>query len=287
MASNIEFIEFICSQLEDSGCVRYRKMFGDYMVYLNEKPIILVCDDIAYIKKHPGISNMMQDAENGTPYEGAKEHYILDVEHKTALQEVVSRLWKYLPYSKEKQSSIASKKTVYPFRKLPNVGVQTEQDLLAMGYTSIDSLKGVKADELYQKECDLRGCSIDRCQLYLYRALEYYINSENPDMDKCKWWYWKDDYFYPSPCGARCVNCPSFPKECKGCRNIKGRVFWTQYTGDTVCPIWKCCSEHNRENCGSCPDLPCARFMKDPTISDEENEANLKQMIDNLSEFVK
>lgn len=50
MASNIEFIEFICSQLEDLGCVRYRKMFGDYMVYLNEKPIILVCDDIAYTR---------------------------------------------------------------------------------------------------------------------------------------------------------------------------------------------------------------------------------------------
>lgn len=199
----------------------------------------------------------------------------------------MSRLWKYLPYPSQKQSSNTSKKTVHPFRKLPNVGVQTEQDLLAMGYTSIESLKGVKADDLYQKECDLRGCSIDRCQLYLYRALEYYINSENPDIEKCKWWYWKDDYFYPSPCGARCVNCKSFPKECKGCRNIKGKVFWTQYIGDTVCPIWKCCSEHKWKNCGNCPDLPCVRFMKDPTISDEENEANLKKMIDNLSEFVK
>lgn len=66
-----------------------------------------------------------------------------------------------------------------------------------------------------------------------------------------------------------------------------GKVFWIQYTGDTVCPIWKCCSEHKRKNCGNCPDLPCVRFMKDPTISDEENEANLKKMIDNLSEFVK
>ena len=287
MASNIEFIEFISTQLEGLGCVRYRKMFGDYMIYLDEKPIILVCDNIAYIKKLPELSDLMSDAESGIPYEGAKEHYILDVDHKTVLQEVVSRLWKYLPYPSQKQSSNTSKKTVHPFRKLPNVGVQTEQDLLAMGYTSIDSLKGVKADELYQKECDLRGCSIDRCQLYLYRALEYYINSENPDMDKCKWWYWKDDYFYPSPCGARCVICPSFPKECKGCRNIKGKVFWTQYTGDTVCPIWKCCSEQKRKNCGNCPDLPCVRFMKDPTISDEENEANLKKMIDNLSEFVK
>ena len=287
MASNIEFIEFISSQLEGLGCVRYRKMFGDYMIYLDEKPIILVCDNIAYIKRLPELSDFMADAESGIPYEGAKEHYILDVDHKTVLQEVVSRLWKYLPYPSQKQSSNTSKKTVHPFRKLPHVGVQTEQDLLAMGYTSIDSLKGVKADDLYQKECDLRGCSIDRCQLYLYRALEYYINSETPDIEKCKWWYWKDDYFYPSPCGARCVNCKSFPKECKGCRNIKGKVFWTQYTGDTVCPIWKCCSEQKRKNCGNCPDLPCVRFMKDPTISDEENEANLKKMIDNLSEFVK
>lgn len=287
MASNIEFIEFISSQLEGLGYVRYRKMFGDYMIYLDEKPIILVCDNIAYIKRLPELSDLMSDAESGIPYEGAKEHYILDVEHKAVLQEVVSRLWKYLPYPSQKQSSNTSKKTVHPFRKLPNVGVQTELDLLAMGYTSIGSLKGVKADDLYQKECDLRGCSIDRCQLYLYRALEYYINSENPDIEKCKWWYWKDDYFYPSPCGARCVNCKSFPKECKGCRNIKGKVFWTQYTGDTVCPIWKCCSEHEWKNCGNCPDLPCVHFMKDPTISDEENEANLKKMIDNLSEFVK
>ena len=225
MASNIEFIEFISSQLEGLGYVRYQKMFGDYMIYLDEKPIILVCDNIAYIKRLPELSDLMSDAESGIPYEGAKEHYILDVEHKAVLREVVSRLWKYLPYPSQKQSSNTSKKTVHPFRKLPNVGVQTEQDLLAMGYTSIESLKGVKADDLYQKECDLRGCSIDRCQLYLYRALEYYINSENPDIEKCKWWYWKDDYFYPSPCGARCVDCASFPKECNGCRKIKGKVY--------------------------------------------------------------
>lgn len=108
-------------------------------------------------------------------------------------------------------------------RKIPNVGSQTEQDLIAMGYTSIESLKGKKAEDLYEEECRLRGCTIDRCQLYLYRALEYFVHTENPDREKCKWWYWKDDYFYPSPCGARCVDCASFPKECKGCRKIKAR----------------------------------------------------------------
>lgn len=63
-------------------------------------------------------------------------------------------------------------------RKIPNVGSQTEQDLIAMGYTSIASLKGKKAEDLYEEECRLRGCTIDRCQLYLYRALEYFVHTE-------------------------------------------------------------------------------------------------------------
>lgn len=103
MASNIDFIEFICSQIKGIGTVRYRKMFGDYMIYLNEKPIILVCDNIAYVKKHPSIANLMQDSEAGIPYNGAKEHYILDVEHKHPLIDVISTLEKVLPLPKEKK----------------------------------------------------------------------------------------------------------------------------------------------------------------------------------------
>ena len=52
-------------------------------------------------------------------------------------------------------------------RKIPNVGKTTEKDLIAMGYTTIASLKGKKAEQLYKEECALRGELIDRCQLYL------------------------------------------------------------------------------------------------------------------------
>lgn len=278
MASNIEFIEYICSQLEEAGNVRYRKMFGDYMVYVNDKPMILICDNIAYVKKHPAISDFMKEAETGIPYNGAKEHYILDVEHKNELLKIIHTLENVLPCPKKK----SLKNSKHPFREIPNVGKQTEMDLLSMGYTSVESLKGKKAEDLYNEECRLRGCTIDRCQLYLYRALEYYINTAKPDMEKCKWWHWKDDSFYPSPCGARCVECALFPKECSGCRKIKGKVHWLKYTGGEVCPIWKCCNDKQRKDCGGCPELPCARFMKDPSISDKENEENLKRMIDNL-----
>ena len=62
-------------------------------------------------------------------------------------------------------------------RTIPNVGACTEQDLILMGYPTIASLRGKSAEELYAGECRLRGCTLDRCQLYLYRAVEYFVNT--------------------------------------------------------------------------------------------------------------
>lgn len=166
------------------------------------------------------------------------------------------------------------------------MGQQTEKDLTAMGYTTLESLKGKKAEDLYREECALRGVEIDRCQLYLYRAVEYFVNTENPDPEKCKWWFWKDDFAQPSPCGAVCTECDRFPKECSGCRKIKGKVFWIPLTDtrETVCPIYRCCvTGKKRKTCGGCPELPCSRFVNDPTVSEEENAANLKKMLERLS----
>ena len=36
-------------------------------------------------------------------------------------------------------------------RKIPNVGKTTEKDLIAMGYTTIESLKGKTAEQLTKK----------------------------------------------------------------------------------------------------------------------------------------
>ena len=168
-------------------------------------------------------------------------------------------------------------------KKIPNVGRRTEQDLFAMGYTTIGSLKGKTGEQLYAEECALRGCTIDRCQLYLYRAVEYFVNSPAPDPQKCKWWYWKDEFVKPSPCGAVCAECGLYPSQCAGCHKIKGKVYWLQYIGAEVCPVYDCCvNDKQHENCGSCEKLPCAKFNKDPTISDEQNEANLKIMTERL-----
>jgi TfoX/Sxy family transcriptional regulator of competence genes len=50
MATTADFIEYVCDQISGIGAVRCKKMFGEYMVYINEKPILLVCDNTAFCK---------------------------------------------------------------------------------------------------------------------------------------------------------------------------------------------------------------------------------------------
>lgn len=168
-------------------------------------------------------------------------------------------------------------------KKIPNVGKRTEQDLIAMGYPTIESLKGKTAEQLYAEECALRGFTLDRCQLYLLRAVEYFVNTPDPDRQKLKWWYWKDEFVRPSPCGAVCAECGLYSSQCAGCVNIEGKVHWLQYTGQPVCAVYDCCvNGKGFKNCGACENLPCDKFTRDPTISEEQNRKNLNKMVGRL-----
>ena len=105
MACSLDFIEFVSSQIAAAGTVRCRKMFGEYMVYVDEKPVVLVCDNIPYVKEHEAIKSMMQSAERGFPYKGAKEHYVLDVSRSDFVVRVVKTLVEVLPYPKSRKKN--------------------------------------------------------------------------------------------------------------------------------------------------------------------------------------
>lgn len=103
MASSIEFLNFVCEQISGIGSVRFRKMFGDGMVYLNDKPVILVCNDIAYVKNLDCVADLMADAGTGIPYDGAKEHYILDIDNAEFAKEIVLKIEAVTPLPKSKK----------------------------------------------------------------------------------------------------------------------------------------------------------------------------------------
>lgn len=103
MACSTDFIEFVCDIISPLGEVRYRKMMGNYIVYVNDKCVITACDNMAYIKKLPCISELMADAEIGYAYNGAKEGYILDFRDRQKTLKVIRTLWEELPYPKSRK----------------------------------------------------------------------------------------------------------------------------------------------------------------------------------------
>lgn len=103
MSTSAKFMEFVAETLHYFPTLRYRKMFGEYMVYINDKPVILVCDETAYVKKLPEIAGLMQNASCGIPYKGAKEHYILDLEDREIAEPVLTILETITPLPKPKK----------------------------------------------------------------------------------------------------------------------------------------------------------------------------------------
>ena len=103
MACTTDYIDFVCSQLNGVGTTRSKKMFGDWLIYIDEKPVILACDNICYVKKLPAIAELMTDADTGFPYDGAKEHYILDIELRDKAIEIIETLLPAIPYPKKKK----------------------------------------------------------------------------------------------------------------------------------------------------------------------------------------
>ncbi|KGK88336.1 transcriptional regulator [Desulfosporosinus sp. HMP52] len=103
MATSSDCIEYVCEQISGAGTIRYRKMFGEYMVYVEEKPILLVCDNTVYVKILDCIRDKMKEAQKGFPYDGAKEHYILDIDNRKFSKEIISLLLPFISVPKPRK----------------------------------------------------------------------------------------------------------------------------------------------------------------------------------------
>ncbi|MCL2592002.1 MAG: TfoX/Sxy family protein [Defluviitaleaceae bacterium] len=104
MATDIDFVNYLIDQLNGIGVVMSKKMFGEYMVYVNQKPVILVCNNTAYVKMLENIKPYFENGETDFPYKGAKEHYILDVDNRETLIEIIKEVEKVSKIPKKKSS---------------------------------------------------------------------------------------------------------------------------------------------------------------------------------------
>ena len=50
MASSESFVSFVADQISDAGIIRFRKMFGEYGIYVNGIYCATVCDNRFFVK---------------------------------------------------------------------------------------------------------------------------------------------------------------------------------------------------------------------------------------------
>lgn len=76
------------------------------MAYRSGKALLLVCDNTVFVKKLPELAVLMEQAACGQPYEGAKEHYVLDLENTVMLERVLPVLEAATPLPKPRKKKV-------------------------------------------------------------------------------------------------------------------------------------------------------------------------------------
>lgn len=98
MATTVDYIDFVMDSLSHVRAeLSYKKMFGEYCVYANGKPVLLVCDNMVYAKIEPCTEQFRDRLPTGVPYSGAKLRYVLDMEDWELVQQVVELLERHTP----------------------------------------------------------------------------------------------------------------------------------------------------------------------------------------------
>jgi TfoX/Sxy family transcriptional regulator of competence genes len=78
MATDSHFLEHVTELAGLGARLSYKKMFGEYALYLDGKVVAFACDNSLFIKPSPAASALAPELPQGAPYPGAKDYPIAD-----------------------------------------------------------------------------------------------------------------------------------------------------------------------------------------------------------------
>ena len=105
MASDKSFVEYVVDQIEKTGEITYRHMFGEYGIYANGKIVGLICDNKLFIKPTEAGRIYIQDVVEAPAYPGAKLSFLIEdkLDDREWLSELIRISVKELPEPKPKK----------------------------------------------------------------------------------------------------------------------------------------------------------------------------------------
>lgn len=78
MATRPETVTDLLDALAALPGLRARKMFGEYGIYLGNKVVAFICDDLLFVKPTPGALTTIPDPVMAPAYPGSKDYICLE-----------------------------------------------------------------------------------------------------------------------------------------------------------------------------------------------------------------
>ena len=125
MASDREFVTFVCEQLRGAGEISSRRMFGEAAVYLEDKVVGLVFDNQLFVKAtEPGRAKIGVPVE-APPFRGANNWFLLaDLDDPEFLADLIRTTADALPVPKVKSKKKRRSTSRSPGEKKITKGVR-------------------------------------------------------------------------------------------------------------------------------------------------------------------
>jgi DNA transformation protein and related proteins len=118
MASDREFVKFVCEQLRGAGEISSRRMFGEAAVYLDDKVVGLIFENQLFVKATEAGRALIGTPTEAAPFTGAKNWFLMaDLDDPEFLADLARITAAALPSPKVKAKKTRRSKSKSAARK--------------------------------------------------------------------------------------------------------------------------------------------------------------------------
>jgi TfoX/Sxy family transcriptional regulator of competence genes len=105
------FLEFVVEQSGLEGALVFKRLFGEYALYLDGKVVAFACDNSLLLKPSPAATQLAPQLPGRPPYPGAKDYPVMDelLDEPEALRRLLLATAAALPPPKPKPAGKQAK----------------------------------------------------------------------------------------------------------------------------------------------------------------------------------
>lgn len=107
MATDLDFIKYVAEQIALGDRLTYKKMFGEYALYVDRKVVAFACDNSLFVKPSQAAVRLAPDLPQRSPYPGAKLYPVADelLDDSESIHELIVETALLMPVPKPGKSA--------------------------------------------------------------------------------------------------------------------------------------------------------------------------------------